>query len=255
MGNIVSQRMSRGQGNELLNKLEAAGLTGELAQQVIESKDNELATRVASLVRNGGLEPRTSPVYARSILGKNFFGVEEASRYFRIKPTEQQLAYLAEVPFSEVVLRFCKDTHILVAVFPMSILRIRAAVPDNVIWDRPDAYYRMQAFSKEGRKFGWRLIRKLPVSGSLGKSWSEQQMLFWGAEGTPRVQVMVYAITGHFLATGARLFEKTRVRCLDLDSHGQHVSVGDFSIAGLVIGNDWYDDAGKRTGVAAARKR
>ena len=62
---------------------------------------------------------------AREIMGKNFFGIEEAVQDFGVHPSETQLAALAQVPFTEEVLQSHKDTHILVAVFPLSILDIR----------------------------------------------------------------------------------------------------------------------------------
>ena len=48
----VSQenKMSRGQGNELLNKLEEAGLRGPMAQLVIESKNNGLAEKMVECI-------------------------------------------------------------------------------------------------------------------------------------------------------------------------------------------------------------
>lgn len=50
MKNIVSQKMSRGQGNELLNKLEAAGLGADLAQAIIDSKGNRIAMKFVSML-------------------------------------------------------------------------------------------------------------------------------------------------------------------------------------------------------------
>ncbi|MFA6565733.1 MAG: hypothetical protein WCT48_03235 [Candidatus Paceibacterota bacterium] len=47
-------KMGRGQGNELLNKLEDAGLSGFLAQYVIESKDNRLAEKIVEFVEEYG---------------------------------------------------------------------------------------------------------------------------------------------------------------------------------------------------------
>ncbi|MDP3988728.1 MAG: hypothetical protein Q8P93_00610, partial [bacterium] len=61
--------ISRGQGYELLNKLEAAGLDAQLAQKVVDSKDNDLAAKVVTLIQNGGFEPRTSQKLARAIMG------------------------------------------------------------------------------------------------------------------------------------------------------------------------------------------
>ncbi|MDD3101563.1 MAG: DUF5701 family protein [Patescibacteria group bacterium] len=46
--------MSRGQGNEILNKLEAAGLDGKLAQKIIDSKGNKLGKEIVDLVALSG---------------------------------------------------------------------------------------------------------------------------------------------------------------------------------------------------------
>jgi len=43
----------------LLRQLEAAGLTGELTQRVLDSKYNQLAFDVVELIRIGGFRPAT----------------------------------------------------------------------------------------------------------------------------------------------------------------------------------------------------
>lgn len=95
MPTIVSP-VGRGQGNELVNRLEAAGLNFDLAQKVIDSKDNDLATKVVRLIQNGGFEPTTSQKRAREIMGDNMFGVEQAIAHFGVNPSRQQIAALAE---------------------------------------------------------------------------------------------------------------------------------------------------------------
>jgi hypothetical protein len=62
MGNIVSQ-ISVHQQHELLVKLEAAGLTGPLAQRVIESPENSLAKEIVNLVRG----PLPFPSYSVTV--------------------------------------------------------------------------------------------------------------------------------------------------------------------------------------------
>ena len=52
MKNIVSRKLSVDQEHEVLLKLEAAGLYSELAQRVIDSKGNALATKVVRLILN-----------------------------------------------------------------------------------------------------------------------------------------------------------------------------------------------------------
>lgn len=63
MANIVSQ-ISVHQEHELLVKLEAAGLTGQLAQKVIESRGNTLAKEVVALIRGPQL---TFPSYSVAV--------------------------------------------------------------------------------------------------------------------------------------------------------------------------------------------
>jgi hypothetical protein len=53
-------------------------LRNSLAKRIVESKDNDLAIRVIRLIQNGGFEPTAGQKRAREIMGKNFFGVEEA---------------------------------------------------------------------------------------------------------------------------------------------------------------------------------
>lgn len=125
---IVSRTLSVHKEHEMLLKLETAGLTDDLAQRVIDSKGNELAAKVVRFIQNGGFEPTTSQKRAREIMGRNYFGVEEAIQYFGVNPTKQQTAVRSEVPCAEATLEQCKETHVLVAVFPLSIIEIRGNV-------------------------------------------------------------------------------------------------------------------------------
>src|SRR5437762_4159611 len=57
---------------------------------------------------------------AARILGpRSVHGVFDVERYFGAAYTPEQLAVLALLPFSEETLRARKDTHILVAGFPL----------------------------------------------------------------------------------------------------------------------------------------
>lgn len=194
-------------------------------------------------------------IRAREIMGKNFFGVEEAIKYFGVNPTKQQLAYLAEIPFTEEVLRACKDTHVLVAVFTMSILDIRGKVERKLFYSHDNAWYNKEAFAKNKGEVGWQLVRKAPIADSTNKTWNEQQALLENVEETPKAQVIVYTTIGHFLATGERLFENVYIRCSDLDSGGHRVDVGCFDADSLSVGS-WSDDTRDGDlGVSAARKQ
>ncbi|MDP3955687.1 MAG: hypothetical protein Q8Q18_00365 [bacterium] len=259
METIVSRTLSVHKEHEVLLKLEAAGLNDELAQKVIDSKGNDLAAKVVTLIQNqemfSAFEPSTSQKHARSIMGKNFFGVEEAIKHFGVNPSKQQLAYLAEVPFTVEVLKACKATHVLVAVFPMSILDIRGKVKRKLFYRHYDTWYNKQAFAKDKGEVGWQLVRKVPIADSALKTWNEQQALLENVEETPKAQVLVYTIIGHFLATGERLFENIYVRSSDHDWDGRRFGVGHFDAEGLHV-YYWHD--GSRNGyvgLSAAMKQ
>ncbi len=255
MKNMVSRTLSVHKEHEVLLKFETAGLTDELAQKVIDSKGNDLAAKVVRLIQNGGFEATTSQKRAREIMGKNFFGVEEAIQHFKVNPSKQQLAALSEVPFTEAIFEECKNTHVLVAVFPLSILEIRGKVPDNQrLFNNQDSYNK-EFFAKDnGEEAEWQLVLKTPINNSTNKNWDEQQALLAKNEETPTARVMVYTIIGHYLATGERLFENVYIRCSNVDSDGDRVYVGDFDSSGLRVDSYWDGLRDGYVGLASARK-
>ena len=243
---MVSRPLSVHQEHELLGRMEAAGLDRELAQKVIDSKGNELAAEVVRFVREGDLWPITRRGRAREIMGENFFGIDEVEKYFKVCPTFRQIHDLSWVPYSEATLQACKDTHVLVAVFPLSVLEIRGKVERSLFCSHEDAWYNKQAFAKDKGEVHWQLVRKTPVENSTNKTWQDQQALLAKNEETPTAQVMTYTIIGHYLATGVRLLENVYVRCSSVGSGGGRVSVGDFDSRGLDIrsysDNSRFDD-------------
>ncbi len=220
------------------------------------------ADRMAAYARNGGIEISTSQASARAIMGKNFFGVEEAIKHFEVNPLKRQLAYLAEIPYSEATLTACKDTHILVAFFPNAVLDIRAKTARvKLPKDQKSLFYEQdwyenekETFARDRGQLDWYLVRKTPVTDSTSKTWAQQQdLLDKKIDQTPEAQVMVYTIIGHFLATGERLFEKVWVRTANLDSDGDRVYVV-FDAGGLYLYYRWDDRADDDIGLAASRK-
>ena len=252
METMVSRTLSVHKEHELLLKLETAGLNEELAQRVIDSKGNDLATKVVRLIQNNGFEATTSQKRAREIMDKNFFGVEETIRHFGVNPTRQQLAALSEIPFSEAVLEQSKDTHVLVAVFPLSILEIRGKVDSELFYDQ--SWYNKESFAKERGEVTWQLVRKTSVDNSTSKNWQEQQALIAKDDEVPSAQVMVYTIIGYYLATGERLFKYIHVRTFSVDSDGHRVAVGRFVSGGLSISGRWDGHRRGYLGVLSARK-
>lgn len=164
---------------------------------------------------------------AREIMGTNFFGVEEAVQHFGVKPTPTRLNALADIPFFEKVLLACKDTHILIAVFPLSIMDIRKKVGKIKISQSKKFTAKFyNAYESVRGIIGWHLVRKTPIDGSTFKSLAEKEALLGQDEMVPTMTVMVYMIVGHFLATGERLFANSAVYTWTLANNGRRVYVG-----------------------------
>lgn len=189
---------------------------------------------------------------ARKIMGKNFFGIGEALKYLGLHPSKQELDALDKIPFTRNVLETCKDSHALVAVFPLSILAIRSLVASKLFYSG-NPWYKNQAFAQEPGIARWLLVRKTPVPGSMDKNRDEQQALITKNKEVPTAQAMVYAIIAHFLATGERLFETTSVCCSDVDSIHHQVYVG-FNHKGLCIGGIWRNDRYTSIGLSSIQK-
>jgi hypothetical protein len=189
---------------------------------------------------------------ARKIMGTNFFGIEEAAKYFGVHPAPDEIRALARVPFSLDTLRASRDSHILVAVFPLSIIEIRSKVDPRSFYRQ--WWYNKESFANDTGIVGWRLVRKAAVVDSTSKSWEEQQKILGENDETPAARVLVYAAIGHFLATGERLFEEVTVRTADADSDGNRVSIGFFDADGLSISSFWEGERGSGLGLSSARK-
>jgi hypothetical protein len=243
--------------SECLRMLMEAGLTFDAFQAPID--DPDMRKRLVHFWMSGGYEATTTQKAARTIVDKNFFGIEEAVTHFGVRPTRSQLAALAEVPFTEAELREVKNTHVLVAVFPLSILDIRDCaktkkLPNSQRFFYDQDWYNKQAFAKDRGDVSWVLVRKTPVENSTSKTWQEQQVLLSDKEETPTARVMIYTIIGHFLATGERLFEEVYVRCSDLDSGGGRVGVGYFVADGVIVYSSWLGHRVDLLGLSASRK-
>lgn len=138
------------------------------------------------------LEP-TSYRRAREIMGRGFFGIKDAMRCFGVSPTSQELSILDGIPFPEETLERFKDSHILMALFNLSILNIRKIKADLF---SKQSWYDDERFARitEG-KAGWQLIRKATMPTVSGN------------DDVRSAQIAVYAFIAYYLKTGERLFE------------------------------------------------
>lgn len=236
MSDIVSQKLSFSQGAEFIRALERAGLTPVLAQRVIQSRNNLLADRLVRAIRYRETV-RTTVDMARAIMGTNFFGLEDAVKHFAVRPTKEEIAVLDIVPFSERVLEACKDSHMLAAVFPLSINDMRRVVKSGLCV--PDRHMANQGLMRKHGAGGWRLVRKTPALGSVGKPLIHQIYgLASDHERMASVRTIVYATLGQYLARGELLFHDVFVRCRYADSGGN------YPIVGCVKDGHWFVSVG-----------
>ena len=208
----------------------------------------QLERTIRRFATGGGLIPSTSPEFAAEIMRRNYLGPADAEKFFGVNPLLQDPAALHEVPWNKETLEALSETHILVAMPSLSILDMRRIVVrrytgllarfrgrEKVLFYDQDAYDTM-AFARDKGEVRWQLIRKESVDRTFSKPWNEQVWYLNATEVPPYAQTVVYAMIGHYLKTGERLFEKTRVRTADTCPDKRRVHVGDFDVMGLDIG-------------------
>lgn len=259
--------------SECVRRLMEDGLSYDALQFPID--DSEMRERLINYWLAGAPEisllipiPMPKPAYestpsqvaSRIIMGKNFLGIEEVMRHYGAVFTAEQLAELAEIPFSEAEIEERKNTHLLVAYFPgMSVLNIRAKAPNEkskkAFRSYKDAWYNPQAFAtSEKTGIGWAFVRKTAVEDSFSKAFTDQTQLLRPGDEVPRACEFVYAVVLYFMVTGERLFQNVYVRCSDIVSGGGRVFAGFFADDGLGISDLWGDGPHDFIGLASVRK-
>lgn len=220
----------------LFHALLKAELKDRHVLKIDASKDNRLAEKVIDLIERH-FEPTASQKRAEEIMKGNFFGVPDAIEYFGIRPTEEQVKILSEIPFSEEILKECKDTHVLAAIFPLSIIKIIEGAGSDLFYG-DNCYDGEDFFGREG-ELEWRLISKIPVGIPSLRSYKKRIRPICDNGSEPTAQAMVYTIIGHYLKTGETLFENVYVRTSSTDSGGFRVYAGFFASGGLLVRCRW----------------
>lgn len=236
-----------------LRYMRNAGLTGDAVRIIAAAPNNQLAIRMVSLVQQG-TEAVVSDTEAQTIMGENFFGLADAVRHFGVRPTQEDVARLATVPFSAAVLQACSETHVLAVVFPLSILAIRGKVHPRLFYEPEKGSYEDELWAQTASDHAqWHLVLKEPVRHSLLTTWESGTKLLMRREEVPTAQIMVYTIIGHFLTAGERLFPTVYVRCSDAASRQRRAGVGYFGPQGLMISASRDESFHKNQGLAAVR--
>jgi hypothetical protein len=226
----------------------------QLNQPGGSSLDPDLVTRMLQLIIDGPTAAptgSTTPDDAAAIMGHACHGIDQLERHLAIMLSASEAAQLAAVPFSQETLLDSRQTHVLVACAPVSLMGLRAKAPHAFYFKK--AWYAQEDFARHSLRTRWRLIRKQPVADSTSKPWAAQHALLPANELVPGVCEMALACVLHYLETGERLLPTVYVRTRDLDSAGRHVGLGRFGPDGLRI-RSWGDHPDYYIGLAAARK-
>ena len=250
--NSQSNRVDRELVQDALLKGSAIGAGNEFWSRLVS--DEMLYRAVLDFVMASDFTECSSFRRARDIMGDNFFGVSEALRYFGIHPLMTDLLSLTRIPFSEEELKNKRHSHVLSAVFPMSITSIRTRMKRVFNYSECAPWYLAQAFAKIPGESRWELVLKTPVQYSMRKTWDEQQALLTRNEETPNSRVLYYTMCGQFIARGERLLGEVTVRCSDVNPSGERVHVGRFGEHGPEIGLELDEHRVDYVGVASARK-
>ena len=243
----VSDSPTPAQLSEFFCQIKGGRITKKNFQAFLSDDSASMEKRMVSAAIRGeditsptkGLPLTISQKLAREIMGPNFFGVRQAIHSFEIGLTRLRLLALSEIPFSEATLRERKETHILVAVFPLSIVTICAYVG----WSLDPHWIYEYPFVVERGEASWQLILKTSVDDAFRQTWSEQQSLIGRGEGVPSARMLLYTIVGHHLATGECLLRRRNVRTSTTNSTGYHIVIGfsDFDNRDISI-KSWLDD-------------
>lgn len=190
---------------------------------MIYPSQKETLLLLSSYFTSGGLSMKQEE--ARKIMGRNYFGIEEAIKFLRVNPSKEQIDLLSNVPFSEKKLKECKETHLLVAVFPLSFKEIFQRPGTRIMYNNSEPVLENLDHWYSKPLFGWYLVSKNGVDGSEYKDWDQQQLILGKDECVPSVWLVFYSVLSHYLATDEILLKNIRVRCIE-ELQGAHVFIG-----------------------------
>jgi len=166
------------------------------------NRDPHFRRRIAKFALAGGYAPSADQRLARAIFGKSFLGPDEVATHFGVKWTAKDRKTLKTIPFNEAALEECRDTHLLVAGYPMNLMQVHE-VNTELMYFGNDPWYGKHPFSTEEQvALRWYLLRKDIVPDSTSKSWVEQTAMLAKTEETPRACELGYAMLLYRLAHG-----------------------------------------------------
>lgn len=171
-------------------------------------------------------ERGTTRTIAREIMGDNCIDIDDVVNGLSlIIPTSLQ-AIFETVPWTRETLESVKETHVLVAVLPFSIMDLWRMLGSELFCDcQGEEWFKGKRYAEVHEAPAWHLVRKDAVPNSASRSWAEQQALLGEEETVPSARVIVSTVVSHYLRHGETMFQNIYARCSDEDGEGGHVSV------------------------------
>ena len=168
------------------------------------------------------LRLRASLKLARKIMGPNFIGPKEIYAAFGLPYGENERFELDVIPFQPSTLERCKDTHVLIAVFSLSLIELRER-EEKLFADQD--WSSINSFVSSKGKSTWRFVRKTCVRDSSNNDFAAQRALLSRHEMVPSAHTVAYLAAAYFRIRSEKLFALDAVRCND-HRNGQHSCVG-----------------------------
>lgn len=210
---------------------------------------------------------------ARSIMGKNFFGIEEWNLFYGAKFSKKQLQNIPEFPWDADILnspcpffkgKKIKQTHFAFLGLdklngkPLTILKWQKLNPVSG-QPRFHAYAPMACFAKENFanretcRFGWYLMLAKIIPKSTNKTTKKQRVLLPPEYEMPRAIEEITKFFIYFKKNKSLLNPLMCTRCDDPGSLGGRVVFGYIAQALLIA--IWYENYPYySTGITALRK-
>lgn len=235
----------------------------------------EFAKRVAEFILYGRAGGPVHHSYARTMMGKNFFGIEDWVKIYGANFTQEQLCQIDDFPWGGDVLnstcplcgKTVKDCHFAFLGVdrlngkPLTILKFKKLHPDTAeprFADfMPDPWYFKEKFATETTmSLRWYLLHTNIIPKSEGKDFYGQKKLLPVEYEVPSAITEITKDLLVFKKTGLYANLSKFARCTDLTDGGRiHVGhLGHLRAGELHIGCGWDSQYDYEIGIAASRK-
>lgn len=199
-------------------------------------------------------ERGTTRQIAREIMGANCIDIDDVVNGLGLILPTSLHAIFESVPWTRETLESVKETHVLVAVLPFSIMDMWRMLRDELFCDcQGEEWFAGKRYAELREAPTWHLVRKDAVPNSASRSWAEQQALLGEEEMVPSARVIVSTVVSSCLSDKEAPFQDVYVRCSDENGEGRHVSVA--VLHSMQIHTEHWSDDIRASDVALASER